>query len=117
MSNQDGMTSNIPPLFNGHNLIYGKKRTKSYIQSLGADVWEFVEGGYQYPAIVPTNATGKKTSETNAKAINALVGSLIESEFVKVMQLNTTKEIWDRIIQIYEGDSQVKRSKLQTLRI
>lgn len=27
------------------------------------------------------------------------------------------KEIWDRIIQSYEGDSQVKCANLQTLRI
>ena len=28
------------------------------------------------------------------------------------MQLKTAKEIWDKIIQSYEGDSQVKRVKL-----
>ena len=66
---------------------------RSYLQSLGAEVWEIVEGGYQYPAVVPTDATEKKNHETNAKAVNALLGSLTESEFVKVMQLNTTKEI------------------------
>ena len=31
------------------------------------------------------------------------------------MQLKTTKEIWDKIIQSYKGDSQVKRVQLQTL--
>ena len=33
------------------------------------------------------------------------------------MQLKTAKEIWDKIVQSYEGDSQVKRAKLQTLKI
>ena len=33
------------------------------------------------------------------------------------MQLNTTKEIWDKIILSYEGDAKVKSAKLQTLRI
>jgi len=33
------------------------------------------------------------------------------------MQLKSTKEIWDKIILSYEGDSQVKHEKLQTLRI
>ena len=33
------------------------------------------------------------------------------------MQLNKAKEIWDKIIQSYEGDSQVKHAKLETLRI
>ena len=33
------------------------------------------------------------------------------------MQLKSTKEIWDKIILSYEGDTQVKREKLQTIRI
>ena len=33
------------------------------------------------------------------------------------MQLKSAKEIWDKIVQSYEGDSQVKCVKLQTLRI
>ena len=85
MSNQDGTTSIRPPLFNRNNLIFWKTRKRSYLQSLGAEVWEIVEGGYQYPAAVPTDPTEMKNYETNAKAVNALLGSLTESEFVKVM--------------------------------
>lgn len=85
MRNQDGSTSIIQPLFNGNNNIYWKTRTKSYLQSLGEDVWEIVEGGYQYPAAVPTDAVENKTYETNAKVVNALLGSLTESDFFKVM--------------------------------
>jgi len=33
------------------------------------------------------------------------------------MQLKSAKEIWDKIILSYEGDDQVKRAKLQSLRI
>jgi hypothetical protein len=117
MSNQDGIASIRPPLFNGNNLIFWKTRMRSYLQSLGADVWAIVEGGYQYPSTVPTDPAERKTYETNAKAVNALLGSLTESEFVKVMQLNTAKDIWDKIILSYEGDAKVKSAKLQTLRI
>ena len=52
MSNQEGTTSIRPPLFNRKNLIFWKTRMRSYRQSLGADVWAIVEGGYQYPAAV-----------------------------------------------------------------
>ena len=90
---------------------------RSYLQSLGADVWAIVEGGYQYPVAVPTDPTERKNYETNAKAVNALLGSLTEPKFVKVMQLNTAKEIWDKIILSYEGDAKVKSAKMQTLRI
>ena len=33
------------------------------------------------------------------------------------MQLDTAKEIWDKIILSYEGDAKVKSAKLQTLKI
>ena len=90
---------------------------RSYLQSMGVDVWAIVEQGYQYPAAIPTDPTEKKNYEINAKVVNALMGSLTESEFVKAMQLNTEKEIWDKIIRSYEGDAKVKGAKLQTLRI
>ena len=48
---------------------------RSYLQSLGADVWAIV-GGYQYPAVVPTDPTARKNYETNAKVVNSLLGSL-----------------------------------------
>ena len=89
----------------------------SYIQSLGAEVWAIVEGGYQYPAVVPTDSTERKNYETNAKEVNALLGILTKSEFFKVMHLDTEKAIWDKIILSYEGDAKVKSAKLQTLRI
>ena len=117
MNNHEGMGSIRPPIFNGRNLVYWKIRTRAYLQSLGADVWEIVEGRYQFPAAIPTDSAGKKLYKTNAKDFNTLLGSLSESEFVKFMQLKTTKEICDKIIQSYEGDSKVKCDKLQTLQI
>ena len=45
----------------------------------------FFNLAYQYTASVPTDATARKNCENNVKVINALLGSLIESEFVKVM--------------------------------
>ena len=74
-----------------------------------------MEGGYTFPSSIPTDAAEKKQYESNAKAISTLLGSLSQSEFVKVMQLKSGKEIWDKIILSYEGDSQVKHAKLQTL--
>lgn len=117
MSNYEREASIRPEIFYGRNFVYWKVRTTTYLQSLGIDVWEIVEGGYTFPSAIPIDTTGKKQYETNAKAINTLLGSLSQSEFVKVMQLKTTKEIWDKIVPSYEGDNHVKRVKLQSLRI
>eukprot|EP00253_Pinus_taeda_P020826 PITA_20826 len=94
-----------------------KKDLKMHIKMGDDKVWDIVEGGYTFPSTTPTDTAGKKQYETNAKVANTLLGSLSQSKFVKVMQLKTTKEIWDKIILSYEGDNQVKREKLQSLRI
>ena len=112
MGSHEGVLSLRPPLFNGSNLLFWKIRTKAYLQSLGAEVWAIVEEGYWYPEIIPTDAAERKKYEINAKAVNVLLGILSELEFVKVMQLYLAKEIWDKIILSYEGDTKVKSAKL-----
>eukprot|EP00253_Pinus_taeda_P007385 PITA_07385 len=106
MSNYKREGSIRPPIFDGSNFVYWKVRTTTYLQSLGTDVREIVEGGYTFPSIIPTYTAGKKKYETNAKVVNTLLRSLSKSEFVKVMQLKTAKEIWDKIVLSYEGDNQ-----------
>ena len=107
MSNQESVGSIRPPIFDGRNFVYWKVRTMAYLQSLGTDVWEIVEGGCTFPSAIPTDTAGKKQHETNAKVVNTLLGSLSQSKFVKVMHFKSAKEIWDKIVLIYEGDSQV----------
>eukprot|EP00253_Pinus_taeda_P026912 PITA_26912 len=117
MSHYEREASIRPPIFDGSNFIFWKVRITTYLQSLGTKVWDIVETGYTFPSATPTDTTGKKQYETNAKVVNTLLGILSQSEFIKVMQLKTAKEIWDKIVLSYEGDEQVKREKLQTLRI
>ena len=107
----------MPPIFDGSNFVYWKVRITSYLQSLGTKVCDIMEVGYTFPSTTPTDMDSKKQYETNAKAINTLLRILSQSKFVKVMQLKTAKEIWDKIVLSYEGDDQVKRAKLQYLRI
>eukprot|EP00253_Pinus_taeda_P018613 PITA_18613 len=94
MSNYKKEASIRPPIFDGTNFVYWKVRITAYLQSLGIEVWDIVEIGYTFPSATPTDSAGKKQYETNPKAFNTLLGSLSQSEFVKV-----------------------KREKLQTLRI
>jgi hypothetical protein len=55
-----------------------------------------------------------KLSQNNSKAKNALLNSLSETIFTKVANCKSTKEIWDKLQNIYEGDSKFKSTKLQT---
>jgi hypothetical protein len=49
--------------------------------------------------------------------MNAILIGLAEVKFVKVMHLQTTKEMWDKLINSYEGNEKVKDAKLQNYRV
>jgi hypothetical protein len=57
-----------------------------------------------------------KLGQNNFKAKNALMNGLGESVFTKVAHCKSTKDIWDKLQNIYEGDSKVKAATLQTYR-
>ena len=83
-----------------------------FLQAQGAEVWKVVVSKYIVPANPPTYNQGKKSYEDNSKAMNAILSGLTETIFVKVMHCETTKEIWDKLKNIYEGDDKVKGGKL-----
>jgi hypothetical protein len=57
-----------------------------------------------------------KLGENNSKAKNALLNGLNDTIFSKVAHCKFVKDIWDKIQNIYEGESKVKATKLQTYR-
>jgi hypothetical protein len=75
-----------------------------------------VETGY-VNLVVLNNKDDKIEFSFNTKAINAILSGLTEAEFVKVTHLETTKEMWEKIISSYEGNEKVKDTKLQTYRL
>eukprot|EP00253_Pinus_taeda_P022119 PITA_22119 len=94
MSNYEREAPIKPPIFDGTNFVYWKVRVTTYLQSLGTEVWDIIDTGYTFPSATPMDLAEKKQFETNANAVNTLLGCLLQSEFVKV-----------------------KRAKLQTLRM
>jgi hypothetical protein len=116
MDQQEGMSSNKAPLFNGGGYALWKIRMKKYMLALGFDVWKSVVDGYTAPATPPTDTAGKKICNDNSRAVNAILGGLTNSICVKVMHCKSAKEIWDKLEVVYEGDRKVKEAKLQTYR-
>jgi hypothetical protein len=81
--------------------------------ALGDDVWDVVETGYIKPIVLASN-DDKLEFRFNAKGMNAILNGFAEAEFVKVLHLQTAKEMWDKFISNYEGNDKVKDAKLQT---
>ena len=115
MTSHEGLTNKVP-MFDGTNFSFWKVRMRTYLMSLGADVWEVVETGYAKPVLLASK-DDKLEFNFNAKAMNAILSGLDETEFVKVMHLDSTKEMWDKLIRSYEGNEIVKDAKLQTYRL
>jgi hypothetical protein len=57
-----------------------------------------------------------KLGQNNSKATNSLLNGLGETVFTKFAHCKSAKEIWDKLQNIYEGDSNFKAAKLQTYR-
>jgi len=64
-----------------------------------------------------TNDKAMKLDQNNTKSTNELLNGLGESVFTKVAHCKSVKDICKGKLQnIYEGDSKVKETKLQTYR-
>jgi hypothetical protein len=89
---------------------------KTYIQAQGFEIWQSIVDGYIALVVPLTNNKSMKLGQNNSKATNALMNGLGESVFTKVSHCKTAKDIWDKLRNIYEGDSKVNVAKIQTYR-
>jgi hypothetical protein len=89
---------------------------KTYVQAQGYNVWKSILEGYKEPTTPPIDNDGKKHSQNNLRAKHSILNGLIDLVYVKVMHCNSTKEIWEKLQNVYEGDAKVKEAKLQTYR-
>jgi hypothetical protein len=101
---RNNMYKNGIPQFDGQNYAFWRRRMKTYVQAQGFEVWKSIVDGYKEPVVPPTNENGRKLSLNNSKAKNAILNGLVDSVYVKVMHCSSTKEIWDKLQNVYEGD-------------
>ena len=84
--------------------------------SLGWKVLEATKKELKIGNLYPTNTFELGQYEGNSKSLNAILSGLKKSVFTNVMQCTYAKQAWDKLKIIYEGESKVKESKLQTYR-
>jgi hypothetical protein len=87
---------------------------KTYIQAQIFQVWQSIVDGYTTPAVPPTNDKAIKLDENNFKDTNELLNGRNDMVFTKVAHCKSTKDIWDKLRNIYEGDTKVKATNIQT---
>jgi hypothetical protein len=52
---------------------------RTYLMALGFDIWGAFKNGYTNPTTSPIDASRKRLSENNTKAMNAILCGLVES--------------------------------------
>ena len=85
MDQQEGLTTNIPPLFIGENYAYWSARMKFHLMSLGWKVWEATKKEYKIDDKAPINLEELGQYKGNSKSLNAILSGLTNSIFTKVM--------------------------------
>ena len=93
MDQQEGMSNNKSPFFNGGGYDLWEIRVKNLLLALGFDIWKSVVDGYIAPTTPPTNTAGKKSCNDNSRAVNSILGGLTNSICVKVMHCKSAKDI------------------------
>ena len=102
------------PHFDGYKYSFWSIRMRKYIHAQGFQVWQSIVDGYTAPTVPPTSDKAVKLGENNSKATNALLNGLSDTVFTKVAHYKSAKEIWDKLQNIYEGDTKFEATKLQT---
>ena len=75
-----------------------------YLLAQGYKVWDTIKNGFT--SIV--DEKGKKNLVNDAKSKNIIISGLIESSYHKVLGFKNAKNVWEKLENIYAGDSNVK---------
>lgn len=80
-------------VFDESNFYFWKVRMESYLMALVMDLQNSVVEGYEILENPPRDQIRKRAYEINAKNRNAILCGSTNTDFSKVMECKTTKEI------------------------
>jgi hypothetical protein len=78
---------------------------ETYLESLGEDVWLSVASGYNALKKLKT-AAQKEAKRNNKLAIHTILDGLTDSVKSKVGSCASSKEIWDKLQDLYEREEE-----------
>jgi hypothetical protein len=106
-------TDNGTPIFIGHNYDIWNPRMKVFLEAHAYDVRYSVVIGYTTKN-KPMKTTTKKELKRNKKiTMDAILDALNDLVKVKMGQCSSTKEIWDKIKNLYYKESHLATKNLE----
>jgi hypothetical protein len=101
-----------PPVFDGNNYDYWKKRMEIHFKALGRNLWRIVMEEYVILDLKNKTDDDDKNEKLNDRALSVLYNAVALSEFNRVKELEKSNEIWEKLLEIYEATSTVKQAKI-----
>ena len=117
MTSHDFSSIKSPPKFDGLNYPIWKVKMTLFFKSLGFRVAKALTKKFVKPHD-DGNTWSKITAkdyEANAKAQYTLMQALNDDDLSRVINCKLSFEVWNDLIIMHEGTSQVKRSKINLL--
>lgn len=114
----EGLSTSKPPLFNGLNYDYWKKRMRIYLQSNDLKYWTFILNSYTPPnddEIVSLTKPKIKEAEMNSRIMNILYCGLNEGEYNRVRGCESAYDIWHTLAMHHEGSTRLKETRINLL--
>jgi hypothetical protein len=100
------------PHFDGNNYDYWKIRMSIHLKAMGGKIWPIVRDGFVVMKQDKPSPRDNENDLTNDQAINVFYDALDINEFNSIKNLTTTHDIWTKLMEIYEGATIVKSTKL-----
>ena len=113
-------------MLNADQYGHWKARMKQMIRGINEDAWTAVEIGWEEPTIVTGGEKKPKPKEDwseaehnaskfNAKALSVIFGAIEVEQFQLIQGSTSAKEAWEILLNSFEGDESVKRTRLDHL--
>jgi hypothetical protein len=107
-----------PPCFDGEDYSIWSDKMRHHLTSLHKSIWDIVVYGVQIPKVGDKDYDSDEADQIrhfNSQATTILLASLCREEYNNVQGLKTTKEIWDILKTVHEGDKVTKITKRETI--
>ncbi|MQL70093.1 hypothetical protein Taro_002403 [Colocasia esculenta] len=113
----EGHSMNRPPYLYGTNYAYWKTRIQVFLRAQDHQIWRVVSNGPYELSEDEEKWTQDEIKKSNANwgAMNIMQCSLHPTEFSRVSSCSSAKKIWNHLMVIYEGTSEVKETKANIL--
>jgi hypothetical protein len=93
------------PFFDGDdsNFDYWKTCMGIHLKPMGEIIWKVVDEGYVILNEANPTQVDNENLLANAQAMNVIIHALCIHEYYRVCKLETTHEMWGKLIEPHEG--------------